>query len=78
MQQLEEWELVGCDTGLKGNFKARLPAQALTKVGRKEKSVVRGRHENVNGRLKHFNVLYASFHHSAGRDREEMFYKHGM
>jgi len=78
MLELEEWELVECDTGLKGNPKARLPYQALSKEGRKEKSIVRGRHENVNGRLKHFNVLCASFHHSAGRDREEMFYKHGM
>ena len=66
MQQLEDWELVECNTGLKGNSKARLLAQALTKDGRKEKSVVQGRHENVNGRLKHFNVLCASFHHSAG------------
>ena len=40
--------------------------------------MVRGRHANVNGRLKHSNVLCTSFHHSAERDREEMFFKHGM
>ena len=78
MEQLEDWEVVESDMGLEGNNKARIPCQGLKTEERKEKAVVRGRHENVNGRLKHFNVLCSLFHHNAGRDREEMFYKHGM
>lgn len=75
---LEDWELVECDTGLEGNHKLRLMAQALTRNKRKQKAVIRGRHENINGRLKHFNILNAFFRHNAGRDKQEMFNKHGI
>jgi hypothetical protein len=44
----------------------------------KQKSVVRGRHENINGKLKVFNVLVAYFHHHAGKDRDVMLNKHGL
>ena len=57
MEQLEEWELVESNTGLEYNSKARLPAQVLTTEEITEKAVVQGQHENVNSRLKHFNVL---------------------
>jgi hypothetical protein len=48
----------------------------LTDGERKQKSQVRGRHENVNGKLKVYNVLVAYFHHHSGRDREVMLEKH--
>ena len=76
--RLEDWEFIEADTGLQGCNKARIPHQGISTFERKEKSIVRGRHENVNGRLKVFNVLVSYFHHDSGRDRQEMFNRHGM
>ena len=43
--------------------------------GRKEKSVVRGRHENINSRLKNFDVLNIPFRHM--NPRKKVLMKHG-
>jgi hypothetical protein len=77
--ELEDWELVECDTGLEGVERARIPSQGISSGERKQKSQVRGRHENVNGKLKVFNVLDTYFHHtSEDRDRDVMLNKHGL
>lgn len=49
LTQLEDWELVECDTGLRGVEHVRIPEHGLTDGERKQKSQIRGRHENVNG-----------------------------
>lgn len=64
------------DAGYKGHDKMKAPTVASTRVHRKEKSVVRGRHENVNGRLKIFNVLNVPFRHT--KPRNELMEKHGI
>ena len=76
--RLEDWEFVEADNGLQGCNKAKIPHKGISTVERNEKSIVRGRHENVNGRLKVFNVLVSYFHHDSGRDRQEMFNKYCM
>jgi hypothetical protein len=78
LELADPWELVECDTGLRGCDRARIPDQAMTIGEGKQKSVVRGRHENINGKLKVFNVLVAYFHHHAGKDRDVMLNKHGL
>jgi hypothetical protein len=55
--QLEDWELVECDTGLRGVEHARIPEHLLTDGERKQKSQIRGRHENVNGKLKMYGEV---------------------
>ena len=78
--RIEDWEFVEADTGLQGCNKARIQHQGISTVERKDKSILRGRHENVNGRLKvlHFNVLVSYFNHDSRRVRQEMFDKHCM
>jgi hypothetical protein len=56
-------EGVEVDSGYQGNLRSKLPLMANNSRERREKSVVRGRHENVNGRLKTFNVLDCHFRH---------------
>ena len=70
-----EDEAVEVDAGYKGDHKMKSPNIGMTRAMRKEKSVVRGRHENVNGRLKQFNVLTTHFRHTS--PREKMMEKHG-
>lgn len=48
----------------KGHDKLKAPTVAKSRAERKQKSQARGRHENVNGRLKIFNVLNNSFRHT--------------
>ena len=50
-------EGVEAGAGYQGHFKLKAPSAAAARAGRKQKSQVRGRHENANGRLKAFNVL---------------------
>jgi hypothetical protein len=73
---LAEDEAVEVDGEYKGNNKIKGPATAISQVQRKEKSVVRGWHENVNGQLKLFNVLNACFRHC--NPPEQMMRKHGL
>jgi len=72
---LTDDEGVEDDAGYKGHDKLKGPTVATTSVGRKMKSQVRGRHENVNSRLKIFNVLNIPFRHTNPRDK--MMEKHG-
>ena len=60
-------ELVEVDAGYRGDDKFMNPNMASGSDGRKEKSIVRGRHENVNGRLKIYNVLTTYFRHMKPR-----------
>jgi len=64
---LYEDEDVEVDRGYRGDEKFKRPDQgsdADTRIkSLKDKSIVRGRHENVNGRLKIFNVLTTYFRH---------------
>lgn len=72
---LAEDEVVEADGGYRGHNKLMAPTVATSRVDRKAKSVVRGRHENINGRLKIFNVLVVPFRHS--NPRNQMHNKHG-
>lgn len=63
------------DAGYRGHDKFKRPETANSRDGRKQKSVVRGRHENVNSRLKIFDVLNIPFRHL--QPRSKMMEKHG-
>ena len=63
------------DAGYKGHDKFKRPETAPNRTGRKQKSVVRGRHENVNSRLKIFDVLNIPFRHL--NPSSQMMAKHG-
>ena len=52
---------VEVDAGYKGDTKMKTPNMGITRQIRKEKRKVRGRHKNVNRRLKQFNVLKTHF-----------------
>lgn len=56
-------ECVEDDSGYKGDDKFMRPTMGSDSKGRKQKSIIRGRHENINGRLKIFNVLTTYFRH---------------
>lgn len=75
--ELDDDEVVEVDGGYKGTEKGRMPLQGVATWDRKEKSVARGRHEAINGRLKIFNVLTTHFRHM-GKNREEMMNKHRL
>lgn len=60
---LYEDENVEVDHGYRGDDKFMIPSMAADSKGRKNKSIVRGRHENINGRLKIYNVLTTYFCH---------------
>lgn len=68
------------DGGYVGHNKMKGPTVAKSSVERKQKSVVRGRHEVINSRLKIFNVLNISFRHTGkhGEREEELLRKHGL
>ena len=48
--------------GYKGNHKMKSPNIGMTRAMQKEKSIVRGRHEDVNSQLKQLNVLITYSH----------------
>jgi hypothetical protein len=54
---------VEADAGYQGDDKLKNPNISQSRKDRKEKSKVRGRHENVNGFLKKFSVLANVFRH---------------
>ena len=56
-------EGVEVDSGYLGDNRFMQPHVGLTSKDRKQKGVVRGRHEGVNGRLKVFSVLRTHFRH---------------
>jgi hypothetical protein len=68
------------DGGYKGNMKMKGPNVANSSNQRKEKSVVRGRHEVINSRLKIYNVFNVNFRHTGKHDEreEELLRKHGL
>jgi hypothetical protein len=72
---LADDEGVEVDAGYKGHAKFKTPTVAMSSVYRKQKSQVRSRHENVNSRLKIFNVLNIPFWHT--NPRNKMLEKHG-
>ena len=51
------WELVEADNGYTGRVQIQTPGAAPTRLDMKQKSQVRGRHENVNRRLKVFKIM---------------------
>ena len=73
---LAEDEGVEVDQGYQGHDKFKGPLTANSCHDCKSKSVVRGRHENINSRLKIFDVLNIPFRHSNPRDK--MMEKHGQ
>jgi hypothetical protein len=72
---LTEDEGLEVDAGYMGHNKFKAPAVGLSSQQRKEKSIVRGRHENVNSRLKQFTVLNVPFRHIT--NEQDMMKKHG-
>ena len=70
-------EIVEVDGGYVGTMKGRMPTQGIDSKERKQKSIARGRHEIVNGRLKQFSVLTTHFRHM-GKNTEEMMQKHKL
>ena len=60
---LYDEEGVEVDAGYRGDDKFMTPSMGSDSKGRKNKSIIRGRHENVNSRLKIFNVLTTYFRH---------------
>lgn len=73
--EIPEYEVVEVDGGYRGCPKGRLPDQGINSGERKQKSVARGRHEVVNGRLKQFNVLASHFRHMKP-NKERMMERH--
>ena len=72
-------EGVEVDQGYKGNHRFKSPTVASSRSARKMKSVVRGRHEIVNSKLKTFEILNRVFRHSGQHDGgEAMKEKHGI
>jgi DDE superfamily endonuclease len=71
---LTEDEGVEVDGGYKGSAKFKTPSVSLSRTQRKQKASVRARHENVNARLKVYNVLNIPFRHL--NPRLEMMEKH--
>lgn len=71
---LAEDEAVEADAGYKGDDKLKNPQTSKSRNERLQKSGVRGRHENVNSRLKIFNLLNIPFRHLKPRD--DMMNKH--
>merc|ERR1711897_51428 len=57
-------ECAEADNGYQGDEKIKTPTVAENRTQRKQKSVVRGRHENVNSYLKKFSVLDSVFRHN--------------
>lgn len=55
--KLLPWEGVEADSGYTGRSQIFTPGVGKTRKERKQKSQARGRHENVNGRLKVFGVM---------------------
>ena len=62
-KHLEEGEVVEADSGYTKLDKAVAPRVATSSHQRKQKSQVRGRHENFNGRFKKFNALFNKYRH---------------
>ena len=60
-------EGVEADSGYMGRGQIFTPGVARSRKDRKEKSQVRGRHENVNGRLKVFGVMKRWDNHDTGK-----------
>ena len=56
-------ECVEADSGYRGDDKIKVPGVAENRIQRKQKSIIRGRHENVNGYLKKFACLDSVFRH---------------
>lgn len=56
-QKLLPGELVKANNGYTGHPQIVTPGVAKTRKVRKQKSQIRGRHENVNGRFKVFGVM---------------------
>ena len=54
---------VECDSGAKGEWQLKHPKVAKSRVFKRMKGKVRARHEIVNGEIKLFNCLNASFRH---------------
>lgn len=77
---LAEDEAVEVDGVYKGHEKLKAPTVAKSRKERKQKSVARGRHENVNSRLKIYNVLNIPFRHTGefGTRADTMIAKHGI
>jgi hypothetical protein len=75
-----EDEGVEVDGGYRGNDRMKAPNVAKSSAERKQKSVVRGRHEVINSRLKIYNVFNISFRHTGkhGEREEELLRKHGL
>lgn len=68
LSQLCDDEHVEVDGGYNGNDKMKGPTVARCRKDRQQKSVVRGRHENVNSRLKNYRVLDDIFRSDPGSD----------
>jgi hypothetical protein len=75
--EIADNEVVEADRGYSGCAKAKTPNQGFTRVERQQKSKARGRHEAINGRLKHFGVLTTHFRHMAP-NLVHMMEKHGL
>ena len=74
--RLHQDESVEVDAGYRGDDKFMTPSMGADSKGRKNKSIVRGRHENVNSRLKIYNVLTTYFRHM--KPNNKYMEKHGM
>ena len=70
-------EVVEADGVYRGPEKAMMPTMGINSAARKQKSVARGRHEVVNGRLKQFSVLTTFFRHSKP-NKDSMIEKHEL
>jgi hypothetical protein len=73
---LADDEGVECDAGYTGHKALKSNNVYNSREQRREKNIVRARHEVVNARLKLFNVLNVPFRHS--NPRNEMMNMHGL
>jgi hypothetical protein len=73
-------EDVQVDSGYLGDNRFMPPHVSLTSKDRKQKGVVRGQHEGVNGWMKVYGVLKTHFHHfgTGPNSRAEMMARHKL
>lgn len=75
--KLLQYEGVEADAGYRGHPALKNKMTSVSREQRKQKGVVRSRHEIINSRLKQFNVLNFPFRHLK-LGSPDMLFKHGI
>ena len=70
LDALAEEECIEVDMGYQGSTKLKNPKIYQSRMDKQQKSIIRSRQENVNGRLKQFQVLNGVFRHTKDMQRK--------